>query len=90
MNMTFIHCVLFSFASIVSISNTSMELGGILAALVRMPYAYTDGISSFIFPPTFVPANPTCHPLISLPSGNVLGSLSVWSNIVPSLKMYPL
>ena len=60
-----------------SISKTNIEFGGIFAPLVLIQYAWPDGISNFTFVPVFVPARPDCHPLMSLPNGNVLGSFLV-------------
>ena len=56
------------FASTSLTSKISVEFGGINPEYPFAPYARSGGIRSCRFPPTFIPAIPSSHPLITCPA----------------------
>jgi len=74
-----------------SISNVSVAAGGITGGLPFGPYASCGGMTSFRFPPTFMPTTPWSHPRITPPWPRVntkgLPRLRELSNSLPSASV---
>ena len=69
-------------------SKVSSELGGIVFICLS-PYARPGGMTSRALPPTFISCSPSCHPWITEPSLNSVGSPreNDESKTVPSLSV---